>query len=131
MDNEEKFNYSYAAPNQSERREIENIKKQYLEPLQNEDKLEQLRDLNRRAVQPPQIAGLTVGIVGTLVMGLGMAMVLEWSVTLWGSIVGGFGAIVAGAAYPLYRCILKRNKRRYGRQIIDLSDELLNISGDR
>lgn len=122
----DKFSYTYSAPSESERREIESIKKQYTAAPKNEDKLEKLRRLDMRVTQPPMIVGLIVGIIGTLIMGLGMAMALEWNIMLWGIVVGVIGIALAAAAYPVYRVILKRNKRKYGQLIIELSDELLN-----
>lgn len=126
MSSQDKFDFSYSAPTEAERREIESIKKQYTAGAQKEDKLETLRKLNKKVTRPPRIVGLTAGIVGTLIMGLGMTMVLEWSVTVWGVIVGALGVAIIAAAYPLYRAILGRNKGKYGGQIIDLSNELLN-----
>lgn len=131
MNNEAKFNYSYSAPNESERREIESIKRQYVSAPEKEDKLELLRDLNKRVIRPPMVVSLTTGIAGTLVMGLGMAMVLEWEILVWGVIIGVLGAAVAAVAYPVYRAILNSNKRRYGQQIIELSNELLNVNNDK
>lgn len=126
MNNKDKFDFSYAAPSQQERREIESIKKQYMPTLKKEDKLDELRGLNKKVVQPPSIIGLTVGILGTLIMGVGMTMVLEWGVMAWGITVGVIGVAIAAAAYPIYRAVLGRNKRKYGQKIIELSDELLN-----
>lgn len=126
MNDEYKFNYSYSAPNESERREIESIKKQYISAPKKEDKLERLRDLNKRVMQPPLIISLTIGIVGTLVMGVGLTMVLEWNIVAWGVMTGILGAAIAASAYPIYKAILNRNKRKYGERIIELSDDLLN-----
>lgn len=126
MNDEYKFNYSYSAPNESERREIESIKKQYVSAPKKEDKLERLRDLNKRVMQPPLIISLTIGIVGTLVMGVGLTMVLEWNIVAWGVMTGILGAAIAASAYPIYKAILNRNKRKYGERIIELSDDLLN-----
>ncbi len=126
MNDEYKFNYSYSAPNESERREIESIKKQYISAPKKEDKLERLRDLNKRVMQPPLIISLTIGIVGTLVMGVGLTMVLEWNIVAWGVMTGILGAAIAALAYPIYKAILNRNKRKYGERIIELSDDLLN-----
>lgn len=128
MSNKDKFNYSYSALNEEERREIESIKKQYISSPKKEDKLQTLRDLNKRVNRLPLIISITIGIAGMLVFGLGMAMVLEWNIIVWGVIAGVLGAAIAAAAYPVYRAVLKRNKRRYGQQIIDLSNELLNVN---
>lgn len=126
MSKEDKFDYVYSAPTENERREIESIRKQYMPTQQKEDKLETLRKLNNRVTQPPMIFGLTTGIIGTLVMGLGITMVLEWSVIVWGVIVGLAGIAIISIAYPVYRAVLKRNKKKYGQQIIELSNQLLN-----
>lgn len=131
MNNEDKFDFSYAAPSEQERREIESIKRQYMPTSKKEDKLLELRGLNKKVVQPPLIIGLTIGIFGTLIMGVGMAMVLEWGIMVWGVTVGVIGMASAVASYPIYRAILWRNKRKYGQKIIELSNELLNTQDER
>ncbi len=125
-----KFNYTYSAPNENERREIESIKKQYTGVTEKEDKLNLLRSLNRRVHRPPLIISVAVGIIGTLVFGLGMTMVLEWGIVLWGVIAGAAGILLAAAAYPVYKAVLKRNKQKYGARIVALSNELLNEDDD-
>ena len=129
--NETKFDYTYSAPTENERREIESIRKRYTPPQENESRLEELRRLNNRVIKPPMIIGWIIGIFGTLVFGAGMTMVLEWDIKVWGIIVGIIGVAIAGVAYPIYKAVLKRNKRKYGQQIIDLSNELLNIAENK
>lgn len=51
--NETKFDYTYSAPTESERREIESIKKLYSPPQEKENKLEDLCRLNNRVIKPP------------------------------------------------------------------------------
>ncbi|MDE6059280.1 MAG: hypothetical protein K2G44_04485 [Clostridia bacterium] len=126
--NETKFDYTYSAPTENERREIESIRKRYTPPQENESKLEELRRLNNRVIRPPMIIGWIIGIFGTLIFGAGMTMVLEWDIKIWGIIVGIIGVAIAAVAYPIYKAVLKRNKRKYGQQIIDLSNDLLNIA---
>ena len=127
--NETKFNYTYSAPTEQERREIESIRKQYTAASEKDDKLVLLRRLNRSVTRPPVIISLIVGIIGTLILGVGMTMVLEWDILIWGAIVGVIGVAVAAVAFPIYKALLKHNKRKYGQQIIDLSNELLNTEG--
>lgn len=126
MNSEDKFDFSYAAPSEQERREIESIKRQYTPASKKEDKLEELRNLNKKTVKPPLIIGMTIGIFGTLIMGLGMTMVLEWDIMAWGVTVGIIGAAIAAVSYPIYRAVLGKNKRKYGQKIIELANELLN-----
>lgn len=131
MNNKDKFEFTYAAPSEQERREIESIKRQYMPASKKENKFDELRDLNKKVVQPPSIIGLTVGILGTLIMGTGMAMALELGIMVWGIIVGVIGLAIAAVAYPIYKAVLGRNKRKYGQKIIELSNELLNTQDDR
>ena len=126
MSNENRFEYTYSAPTENERREIESIKKQYVPTQEKEDKLEKLRKLNKRVIQPPMIIGSATGVIGTLVFGLGMAMVLEWGIIVWGVMVGIIGAAFMAVAYSVYCLILRQKKKKYGKQIVELSNELLN-----
>ncbi|MBQ4509717.1 MAG: hypothetical protein II984_03240 [Clostridia bacterium] len=125
MENKQ-FNYTYKAPTEEERREIESIKRQYEEPKTEEGKLEKLRRLNNFVNGSATAISLIVGIIGTLAFGLGLTMVLEWSKLIGGIIVMIIGIPPVAIAYPLYNKILKRNKEKYGKEIIKLSEELLN-----
>lgn len=124
--NDNKFEYTYTAPTESERREIESIKKQYETPQKQQSKLDELRELNRRVTLAPKIFGWIAGAAGVLLFGWGMALVMEWNTLVFGIPVGIAGAAVAAVAYPVYRALLRRNKKKYGRQILELSNQLLN-----
>ena len=121
----DKFEFTYTAPTEAERREIESIKRQYSAPPA-KTKLQELRELNKRVTRPPFTVSLIIGIIGTLIMGVGMTMGLEWNMLLWGSVVGVVGIAIAASAYFIYKAILKHNKQKYGQRIINLSNELLN-----
>ena len=123
---ENKFVYNYSAPTEEERLEIEDIQKQFVPTATKEDKLTRLRRLNKQVNNPPKIFAYCFGVFATLVFGLGMTMVLQWSLYIWGTIVGVVGASLMGVTYPIYKAILNRNKKRYGQEIIELSNELLN-----
>ena len=125
MGNKE-FNYTYKAPTEEERREIESIKRQYEEPKTQEGKLERLRKLNNYVNGQATALALVSGILGLLIFGLGLTMVLEWSLLIWGIVVMVVGIPPMVVAYPLYNKILKRNKERYGKEILRLSEELLS-----
>ena len=118
------FNYSYKAPTAEERREIVSIRRQYEE--REETKLEKLRRLDARVKKPAVTLSVMLGIAGCLLFGLGLTCVLEWNAWAAGTLLGILGFVPMIAAYPIYRNILKRNKKKYGIEILTLTEELLN-----
>jgi len=121
------FEYKYVAPTNEERKEIENIKNSYLTQSSFTDsKLNKLRKLDGKVKNIPVIISLVLGIVGTLIFGLGMSMALEWNLTLWGIIVSAVGFVPTICAYPAYKFWSKNLKKKYSAEIINLSNELLN-----
>lgn len=120
-----KFKYSYTAPSKDERREIEEIKRRYGVENREKGKMARLRDLDKKVKNPPTVVGLTLGIIGTLVFGLGLTFVLEWANLLLGILLMLVGCIPVAAAYPAYNITLGRGKKKYGDEILRLSEELL------
>ena len=68
---------------------------------------------------------LIIGIGGALIFGLGLAMILEWSMLLAGAIVCVIGFILAFIAYPIQIKLHNKLKNKYSEEIIKLSEELL------
>ena len=126
-----KFIYLYSVPTATERTEIENIRNRYTGKTEEKSKLERLRELDGRAKNPPLILGLFLGIIGTLIFGLGLTMILEWKIYVWGVGVAVIGCVPAVLAYPMHNLLLKRNKQKYGAEIVRLSDELLNETEEK
>lgn len=123
-----KFEYVYSAPTAKERKEIDGIRRQYVEDGR-ENKMARLRSLDRRVKNGATCAALIVGVLGCLIFGTGMAMVMEWNFLFWGIVVGVVGGGLTGVAMPVYKGVLKRNKKKYGKEILRLSEELLNERG--
>lgn len=121
-----KFEFKYAAPTQKEREEIKNIQNQYKQKKQSETKLEQLRKLHSKVQNIPAVVALSLGFVGILIFGLGLAMVLEWNLLVWGIVVSAVGCVPMGLAYFAYNNIYTKLKNKYSSTILDLSSELLN-----
>lgn len=120
-----KFKYSYTAPSKDERREIEEIKRRYGEENREKGKMTRLRELDKKVKNPPTVVGLTLGIVGTLVFGLGLTFVLEWGNLPLGILLMLSGCLPIAVAYPAYNVTLSRGKKKYGDEILRLSEELL------
>ena len=118
----ESFQYTYSAKQQEE---IKNIRKKYM--VQEEDKMEQLRRLDKSVSQKGTAAALVVGIIGSLIMGIGMCCVIVWQ-EIWfipGIFIGIAGIAMLSLAYPLYSRITKKERERIAPEIIRLTDELM------
>lgn len=120
-----KFNYTYSAPTEEEREEIDIIRRQYM-PLSDKDaKLNRLRHLDGRVKSIPQVISLCVGILGLLLFGFGLALVLEWDLLALGIVIMLISTPIIGIAYPVYSLVLVIYKDKYGEEILKLSEELL------
>lgn len=119
--NNERFEYTYSAKQQEE---IEKIRQKYM-PKET-DELAELRRLDAEVTRPGTIAGITIGIVGTLILGAGMSMALVWTDTLLiaGIVMGIVGFAVLGAAYPVYCKITEKQKEKIAPQILELTEQL-------
>lgn len=126
MDNNEKYDFTYTSLSAREKREVENIRQTYL-PKEDlpKNSLEYLRTLNAKIQNIPATIALVIGVIGMLIFGVGLTMILEWDLLLWGIIVLIIGVPVMLIAYPLYCYLYKRYKEKYGEEIIRISDELL------
>ena len=126
-ENKEIFTYTYSARQQEEVRRI----LQKYTPLQ-EDKMELLRRLDKSAQQPGTIAGIALGVCGTLMLGLGMCCTMVWTgVFALGVAVGCTGIAVLALAYPMFLHLTKRRRAQLAPQIEALSRELLGQSPPR
>lgn len=122
------FNFRYTAPTEAERKEIDSIRRQYAPQEKTETKLERLRRLDALVKNTAIIWSLCLGVLGTLIFGLGLAMILEWNIWLWGILLMAVGGVPMAIAYPVYKGVLRQYKNRYGEEILRLSEELLNES---
>ena len=122
-----RFSYTYSAPTGEERKEVESIQKQYLPAeKKSESKIERLRRLDARVKNGAICASLIVGILGTLLFGLGLSLALEFNKYALGIVFSAIGLIPTASAYFVYESVLMRNKKKYGREILKLSEEILN-----
>ena len=121
----EKFEYTYSAEKQAE---INAIKQKYM-PKQTddtEDAMKRLRKLDTSCERTAQITALTVGIVGTLIFGLGLTFCLEWSNLILGIVLMVIGAAIAIPAKFIYDKVLKSRREKAAPEIMRLSELLEN-----
>ena len=88
--------------------------------------MEQLRRLDESATKPGAIASIIVGILGTLLLGVGMCCTMVWEERFFisGIIIGVIGIAVVAAAYPIYNHITQKRRKKLAPEIMRLTDEL-------
>ena len=125
MENKE-FNYTYSSLSQAEKKQVENIKRQYGGmDTQKDSDLAELLQLDKKVKTIPKTIATIVGVVGTLVLGWGMSIVMVWENVVVGTIVGVVGLLACIVAPLLHKVIFRGLKNKYASQIIKLSDRLL------
>ena len=120
--NENCFEYTYSAPEQEE---IKKIREKYLP--KEENKMEQLRRLDKSAAKKGSAVSIMVGSISTLILGVGMCCTMVWADALFipGIFIGVVGIIGVSLAYPLYARITRREREKIAPEIMRLTDELM------
>lgn len=116
------FRYTYSA---KEQEELKRIRQKYAPP--EEDKMEQLRRLDRSVTEKGTVISIILGVLGTLIMGLGMSLAMVWQ-GMWfipGIIIGLAGIGILAAAYPVYNHVTRKERERIAPEILRLTDELM------
>ena len=132
MNKHDKFEYTYVAPTEQERKEILSIKQNYETKVPKaETKLDRLRKLDAKVNNTAVSCSLALGIVGLLIFGTGMTMILEWNMNVYGIIVSLVGIVPIAVAYPTHKKLIKIGKAKYGEEILRLSAELLEIKNEK
>ena len=108
------------------------IRTQYMEKESTE--LDALRALDARVKRPANVFAYTFGSISAVIMGAGMSLVM----TDIGALIGITSALIPGIAvgvvglgmslltYPIYKGILNSRKKKYGAEILALSDKIIN-----
>ncbi|MBE6666524.1 MAG: dihydropteridine reductase [Ruminococcaceae bacterium] len=108
------------------------IRAQYMEKQSTE--LDALRELDAKVKRPANIFAYVFGSISAIIMGAGMSLVM----TDIGAVIGIASALVPGIAigvvglgmallnYPIYKGILGSRKKKYGKEILELSEKIMN-----
>ena len=108
------------------------IRTQYMEKTPSE--LDALRDLDSKVKRPANVFAYIFGSLSAIVMGAGMSLVMTDigstigmdSTMIPGIVIGVVGMIMALVNYPIYKGILNSRKKKYGAEILTLSDKIMN-----
>ena len=108
------------------------IRTQYMEKTPSE--LDELRELDAKVKRPANIFGYAFGSISAIVMGAGMSLVMTdigaaigiASALVPGIVIGALGLGMSLLTYPIYKGILNSRKKKYGAEILSLSDKIIN-----
>lgn len=92
-------------------------------------KLDELKALDKKVKRPAIVTSYILGIVGTLILGVGMCCSMDLfgkSLFALGIVVGIIGIAIVSINYFVYKKILNYRKDKYSEEIIAKSNELLN-----
>ena len=108
------------------------IRTQYVEKESTE--LDALRELDAKVKRPANVFAYIFGSISAIVMGAGMSLVMTdigatigiTSALVPGIAIGVLGLGMALLTYPMYKGILNSRKKKYGAEILTLSDKIMN-----
>ena len=96
--------------------------------------LDTLRELDAKVKRPANVFAYVFGSISAIIMGAGMSLVMTdigatlgmESTMVPGIVIGIVGMIMALLNYPMYKGILGSRKKKYGAEILKLSDKIMN-----
>ena len=108
------------------------IRTQYMEKTPSE--LDALRELDAKVKRPANVFAYTFGSISAVIMGAGMSLVMTdigatigiASALVPGILVGVVGLGMALLTYPMYKGILNSRKKKYGAEILEFSEKIMN-----
>ena len=113
---------------------VQKIRTQYTE--KEHTSLDELKALDRKVKRPANVFAYVFGSISAIIMGAGMSLVMTEIGSIVGIddpmipgiVIGTIGLGMALLTYPMYKGILNSRKRKYGAEILKLSDKIMNKS---
>ncbi len=107
------------------------IRAQYTEKTTTE--LDALRELDSKVRRPANVFAYVFGSISAIIMGSGMSFVMTdlasqlglGDMMIPGIAIGVVGMALALVNYPIYKAILNSRKKKYGAEILALSEKIL------
>ena len=112
---------------------VQKIRTQYTQKESTE--LDALKALDNKVKRPANTFAYLFGSISAIIMGAGMSLImtdiaeiigLTVDPMLPGIVIGIVGMVMALLNYPIYKCILGSRKKKYGAEILKLSDKIMN-----
>ena len=110
---------------------VQKIRTQYTE--KENTQLDALKKLDAKVKKPANIFAYVFGSIAAIIMGSGMSLVMTEiggvigisNPLVPGIVIGVIGMIMAIINYPMYKSILASRKKKYGEEILKLSEKLM------
>lgn len=110
---------------------VQKIRSEYTE--KEHTQLDELKALDAKVKRPANVFAYVFGSISAIVMGSGMSLVMTeigssigvQNPLVPGIIIGVIGMIMAIVNYPIYKGILSSRKKKYGEEILKLSEKLM------
>ncbi len=124
MSEDGKFFYNYKA---SQKDEIEEIRAKYevKEKPARDEKLDLLRRIDAKVNMKSTVCAVLCGLIGSLIFGGGLSLVLLAENYFVGVPLGILGIALMTFALKVKSIVLKKERAKNAKKIIELSDELL------
>ena len=119
----EKFSYTYSAREQAE---MEEIRKKYISPEHSPSKLELMKKLDKKAESTGTMTAICIGLFGTMLLGIGLSLILEFDNFITGIILGVLGMGLMASAFPIFRKVTEIQRKKIAPEILRLSEEIKN-----
>ena len=112
---------------------VQKIRAQYMEKAPSE--LDGLRELDAKVKRPANVFAYVFGSISAIIMGCGMSLVMtdiadiigmDADPMISGIVIGIVGMLMAIVNYPMYKGILNSRKKKYGAEILKLSEKIMN-----
>lgn len=111
---------------------VNKIRTQYTETESTQ--LDKLRALDAKVKKPVNVFAYVFGSLAAIIMGTGMSLVMTdiggivgiSNPMVYGIIIGVVGMLMAIVNYPVYKKRLASRRKKYAKDIIALSDEIMN-----
>lgn len=110
---------------------VQKIRTQYTE--KEHTQLDELKALDAKVKRPANVFAYVFGSTSAIIMGGGMSLVMTdigntlgmKNAMIPGIIIGIIGMIMAIINYPMHKSILSSRKKKYGDEILKLSEKLM------
>lgn len=124
------FTFTYSA---KEQEELKRIRQKY-QPKE-ESKMDKLRRLDSGVTKKAAMISISMGIAGTLIMGMGMSFAMtdlgksigltKITCMIMGIVIGIIGMVFVCLAYPVYNFMVKKERKKIAPEVLKLTEELM------